>query len=224
MFLFLSAPRSLDLPGAYFVSFPLCAPLPPSTRGLFSFFISLRPAPSIDPGLIQLLYLSTPRPLGLPGAYSASLPLYAPLPQSTRGLFGFFTSLSPALPIGSGLIWLLFLSAPRSLNRPRAYSASLPLYAPLPQSTQGLFSFFISLRPAPSIDPGLIWLLFLSAPRSPDLPGAYLASLPLYAPLSRSARGLFSFFSSLRPALPIFPGLILFLCLSASRSLDLPGA
>ena len=118
----------------------------------------------------------------------------------------------------------LFLSAPRSLNRPGAYSASLPLYAPLPQSTRGLFSFFSSLRPALPIFPGLIWLLCLSTPRSPDRLGAYLASFPLYAPLSRSARGLFSFFSSLRPAFPIFPGLILFLCLSVPRSLDLPGA
>ena len=224
MFLFLSAPRSLDLPGAYFVSFPLCAPLPQSTRGLFSFFISLRPAPSIDPGLIQLLYLSTPRPLGLPGAYSASLPLYAPLSRSARGLFGFFSSLRPAPSIDPGLIRLLYLSTPRSLNRPRAYSASLSLYAPLPQSTRGLFGFFSSLRPALPIFPGLIWLLCLSTPRSPDRLGAYLVSFPLCAPPSRSSRGLFGFFSSLRPALPIFPGLILFLCLSASRSLDLPGA
>ena len=155
MFLFLSAPRSLDLPGAYSASLPLYAP-----------------APSISRGLILFLCLSAPRPPDLPGAYLASFPLCAPLPQSTRGLFSFFTSLCPALPIGSGLIWLLFLSAPRSLNRPGAYSASLPLYAPLPQSTQGLFGFFTSLCPALPIGPGLIWLLFLSTPRPLDLPGA----------------------------------------------------
>ena len=123
--------------------------------GLFCFFSSLRPALSIDPGLIQLLYLSTPRSLNRLGAYSASLPLYAPLPQSTRGLFSFFISLRPALPIGSGLIWLLFLSTPRSLNLPGAYSASLPLYAPPSRSSRGLFCFFASLRPALSIVSGL---------------------------------------------------------------------
>ena len=123
--------------------------------GLFCFFSSLRPALSISPGLIRLLYLSMP-----------------PLPQSPGGLFCFFASLRPDLPIFPGLIWLLFLSAPRSLNRPGAYSASLPLYAPLPQSTQGLFGFFTSLCPALPIGPGLIWLLFLSTPRPLDLPGA----------------------------------------------------
>ena len=155
MFLFLSAPRSLNRPGAYSASLPLYAPLPQSARGLFGFFTSLCPAPSIDPGLIQLLYLSAPRPPDLPGAYLASFPLYAPLPQSTRGLFSFFISLRPALPIGSGLIWLLFLSTPRSLNLPGAYSASLPLYAPPSRSSRGLFCFFASLRPALSIVSGL---------------------------------------------------------------------
>ena len=208
MFLFLSAPRSLDRPGAYLVSFPLCAPLPQSTRGLFSFFTSLRPAPSIDPGLIQLLYLFTPRPPDRLGAYLASFPLCAPPSRSSRGLFGFFSSLRPALPIFPGLIWLLCLSTPRPLDLPGAYLASLPLCAPLSRSARGLFSFFSSLRPALSISPGLILFLCLSAPRSLDLPGAYSASLSLYAPLPQSARGLFGFFSSLRPALPIFPGLI----------------
>ena len=147
-----------------------------------------------------------------------------PRDSGPGGLFCFFSSLHPALSISPGLILFLFLSAPRSLNRPGAYSASLSLCAPLPQSTQGLFSFFTSLRPALSVFPGLIRLLYLSMPRSPDRLGAYLVSFPLCAPPSRSSRGLFGFFSSLRPALPIFPGLILFLCLSASRSLDLPGA
>ena len=175
--------------------------------GLFCFFSSLRPALSISPGLIRLLYLSMP-----------------PLPQSPGGLFCFFASLRPDLPIFPGLIWLLFLSAPRSLNRPGAYSASLPLYAPLSRSARGLFGFFSSLRPAPSIDPGLIQLLYLSTPRSLNRPRAYSASLPLYAPLSRSARGLFGFFSSLRPALSIFPGLNLLLFLSAPRSPNCLGA
>ena len=159
MFLFLSAPRSLDLPGAYLVSFPLCAPLPQSTRGLFSFFTSLRPALPIFPGLIWLIWLlclSTPRPLDLPGAYLASLPLCAPLSRSARGLFGFFSSLRPALPIFPGLIWLLFLSTPRPPDLPGAYSASLPLCAPPSRSPRGLFCFFASLRPALSIFPGLI--------------------------------------------------------------------
>ena len=201
-------PPWFHAPGAYLVSFPLCAPLPQSSRGLFGFFTSLCPAPSIDPGLIRLLYLSMPRSPDRLGAYLASFPLCAPLPQSTQGLFGFFTSLRPAPSIDPGLIQLLYLSTPRSLNRPGAYSASLPLYAPLPQSTRGLFGFFTSLCPALPIGSGLIWLLFLSTPRPLGLPGAYSASLSLYAPLPQSARGLFGFFSSLRPALPIFPGLI----------------
>ena len=160
----------------------------------------------------------------VPGAYLVSFPLYAPLSRSARGLFCFFSSLRPALPIGSGLIWLLFLFTPRSPDRPRAYLASFPLYAPPSRSFRGLFSFFSSLRPALPIFPGLILFLCLSAPRPLDLPGAYLASFPLCAPLSRSPRGLFSFFSSLRPALPIFPGLIWLLCLSTPRPPDLPGA
>ena len=176
--------------------------------GLFSFFSSLRPAPSIDPGLIQLLYLSTPRSLDLPGAYLVSFPLCAPPSRSSRGLFSFFSSLRPALPISPGLILFLCLSAPRSPDRLGAYLVSFPLCAPLSRSARGLFGFFSSLRPALPIFPGLIWLLFLSAPRPPDLSGAYLASFPLYAPPSRSFRGLFGFFSSLRPALSIFPGLI----------------
>ena len=169
-------------------------------------FHSLRPAPSIFPGLIRLLYLSMPRSPDLSGAYLVSFPLCA----------------RPS--IDPGLIQLLYLSTPRSLNRPGAYSASLPLYAPLPQSTQGLFGFFSSLRPALPIGPGLNQLLWFSAPRSLDLPGAYLASFPLCAPLSRSPRGLFGFFASLCPALPIFPGLIWLLCLSTPRPPDLPGA
>ena len=143
-----------------------------------------------------------------PGAYLVSFPLCAPLPQSSRGLFGFFTSLCPAPSIDPGLIRLLYLSMPRSPDRLGAYLASFPLYAPPSRSSRGLFSFFISLRPAPSIGSGLIWLLFLSAPRPPDLPGAYLASIPLCAPPSRSSQGLICFFFSLRPALPISPGLI----------------
>ena len=224
MFLFLSAPHSLNRPGAYSASLPLYAPLPQSTRGLISFFGSLRPALSISPGLIQLLWFSAPRPPDLPRAYSASLPLYAPLPQSTQGLFGFFASLRPALSISPGLIWLLCLSAPRSPDRLGAYLVSFPLCAPLSRSPRGLFCFFASLRPALSISPGLIQLLYLSTPRSLNRLGAYLASFPLCAPPSRSSRGLFSFYSSLRPALPIFPGLNLLLFLSAPRPPDLPGA
>ena len=159
-----------------------------------------------------------------PGAYLVSFPLCAPLSQSSRGLISFFSSLRPALSIFPGLNQLLFLSAPRSLNLPRAYFVSLPLCAPLSRSARGLISFFSSLRPAPSIGSGLIRLLYLSTPRSLDLPGAYLVSFPLCAPLSRSSRGLFGFFTSLRPALPIFPGLNQLLFLSAPRSLDLPGA
>ena len=147
-----------------------------------------------------------------------------PRDSGPGGLFCFFSSLRPALPIGSGLIWLLFLSAPRPPDRPGAYLASFPLYAPLSRSPRGLFSFFSSLRPALPIGPGLILLLFLFTTRSPDLPGAYLASIPLCAPLSRSPRGLFGFFASLRPALSISPGLISLLFLSAPRSLGLPGA
>ena len=175
--------------------------------GLFSFFSSLRPAPSIFPGLIRLLYLSMPRSLNRPRAYSASLPLYAPLSRSARGLFGFFSSLRPALSVFPGLIQLLYLSTPRSLNRLGAYLASFPLCAPPSRSSRGLFSFYSSLRPALPIFPGLNLLLFLSAPRPPDLPGAYLASFPLCAPLPRSSRGLISFFSFLRPVLSIVSGL-----------------
>ena len=192
--------------------------------GLFCFFSSLRPALPISPGLIWLLFLSAPRPPDLPGAYLASFPLCAPPSRSSRGLFSFSGSLRPALSISPGLILFLFLSAPRSLNLPGAYFVSFPLCAPLSRSARGLFGFFSSLRPAPSINPGLIWLLFLSAPRSLDLPGAYLASIPLCAPPSRSPRGLFGFFASLRPALPIGSGLIWLLFLSAPRSLGLPGA
>ena len=123
--------------------------------GLFCFFSSLRPAPSIDPGLIQLLYLSTPRSLNRPGAYLASFPLCAPLSRSSRGLFGFFASLRPALSISPGLIWLLCLSAPRSPDRLGAYLVSFPLCAPPSRSSRGLFCFFASLRPALSISPGL---------------------------------------------------------------------
>ena len=123
------------------------------------------------------------------------------------GLISFFSSLRPALSIFPGLISLLFLSAPRPSDLPGAYLASFPLCAPLSRSSRGLICFFSSLRPALSIFPGLNQLLFLSAPRPPDLPGAYLASFPLCAPPSRSSRGLISFFSSLRPALSIFPGL-----------------
>ena len=127
-----------------------------------------------------------------PGAYLVSFPLCAPLSQSSRGLISFFSFLRPALSIFPGLNQLLFLSAPRSLDLPGAYLASFPLCAPLSRSPRGLFSFFSSLRPALSIFPGLNQLLFLSAPRPLDLPGAYLASFPLCAPLSRSPRGLIS--------------------------------
>lgn len=82
-------------------------------------------------------------------------------------------------------------------------SHTLPLHFPWVY-----LACFHSLRPALSIGPGLISLLFFSTPRSLDQPGAYFASLPLYAPLSRSPLGLFCFFSSLRPALSISPGLI----------------
>ena len=108
---------------------------------------------------------------------------------------------------GPGGLLVSFALHPQSVCFPWVYSAC-----------------FHSLRPAPSIDPGLIRLLYLSMPRSPDRLGAYLASFPLCAPPSRSSRGLFSFYSSLRPALPIFPGLNLLLFLSAPRPPDLPGA
>ena len=96
-------PPWFHAPGAYLASFPLCAPLSRSPRGLFGFFTSLRPALSISPGLNQPLFLSAPRSLDLPGAYLASFPLCAPLSRSPRGLFGFFTSLRPALSISPGL-------------------------------------------------------------------------------------------------------------------------
>ena len=131
-----------------------------------------------------------------------------PRDSGPGGLFYFFSSLRPALSISPGLIWLLFLSAPRPPDLPGAYLASFPLCAPLSRSARDLFRFFSSLRPALSIFPGLNQLLWLSAPRSPDRLGAYSASLPLYAPLPQSTRGLFGFFTSLRPALPIGSGLI----------------
>ena len=140
-------PPWFHAPGAYLVSFPLCAPLSRFPRGLFSFFSSLRPALSISPGLNQLLWFSAPRSLDLPGAYLVSFPLCAPLSQSSRGLISFFSSLRPALSIFPGLNQLLFLSAPRSLNLPRAYFVSLPLCAPLSRSPRGLISMLLISTP-----------------------------------------------------------------------------
>ena len=147
-----------------------------------------------------------------------------PRDSGPGGIISLFCASSPVSLLSLGILGLFSLPMPRSPDRPGAYLVSFPLCAPLSRSSRGLFGFFTSLRPALPIGSGLIWLLFLFTPRSPDRLGAYLASFPLCAPPSRSSQGLFGFFSSLRPTFPIFPGLILFLCLSVPRSLDLPGA
>ena len=119
--------------------------------------------------------------------YLASFPLHAPLSRSSWDLFGFFFSLRPALPIILGLIRLLFLSTPRSLYLPRVYFASFPLYAPLSRSSWDLFGFFFSLRPALSIFPGFISLLFLFLPRFLDLSGAYFTSYSRLRPRTQKS-------------------------------------
>ena len=94
----------------------------------------------------------------------------------------------------------------------------------LSRCPRGLFWQNLMLRPAGTISSGLILTKSLSAPRRPDIAGAYSDKISCYAPPSRYRRGLSWQNLFLRPALPISSGLILTKSLSAPRSSDIVGA
>ena len=72
--------------------------------------------------------------------------------------------------------------------------------------------------------PGLILTKSLSAPRSPEIAGAYLDKISFYVPLSRYRRGLSWKNLFLRPAVRTSPGLILTKSLSTPRCPEIAGA
>ena len=173
-----------------------CFPYPVSllSLGIFNLFLFPIPSGFLFLGYIQPVSLPYTQWLSFPWVYPACFPSLYPVAFFSLGILGLFSLSTPALSVIPGLISLLFLPTPRSIDFSGAYLASLALYAPIHRSFWGLFRFFSSLRPAHSIFPGLIFLLFLSAPRPLDLPGAYLTFFPLYAPLPSLSRGLFRFF------------------------------
>ena len=135
-----------------------------------------------------------------PWVYLTYFSFLYPASSISLGILGLFL-----FPIPSGFLFLgyirpVFLPYTQSLSFPWVYWACFHSLPPLFLSSRGLFHFFFSLRPVPSIFLGLIWLLWLSTPRFIDLSGAYFASFPLYAPPTRSSSGLISllFLSALR--------------------------
>ena len=105
-----------------------------------------------------------------------------------------------------------------------AYLDKISFCAPLFGHRRGLFWQNLYLRPAVPISPGLILTESLSAPRCPDIAGAYPGKISFCAPLVRHRRGLFWQNLFLRPADSKSPGLILAKSLATPRWSEITGA
>lgn len=182
------SPRNLSSGGIIRL---FCFPYPVSllSLGIFNLFLFPIPSRFLFLGYIQPVSLPYTQWLSFPWVYPACFPSLYPVAFFSLGILGLFSLSTPALSVIPGLISLLFLPTPHSIDFSGAYLASLALYAPIHRSFWGLFRFFSSLRPAHSIFPGLIFLLFLSTPRSLHFPGAYFASFDYLCPHKKTASG-----------------------------------